>query len=178
MIFPHDVEGWLTEEEGRALAEFVRGKTVLEIGAYCGRSTICMAQTAKFVESLDTWDGRGTPNPKRTLIEWGRNLDRYDIKNAKPQTSRSSCKMADRVFIDAAHDLKSVREDILFACSKLTPNGLIAFHDYNRRGSNPGVFVAVNEFIRAGAKLLKTVGTIALVEPVRTSDNHSRGTIG
>lgn len=58
--FPRKVVGWLTEEEGIELARLAEGKICLEIGSYCGRSTICLAQKARSVGALDTFDGRGT----------------------------------------------------------------------------------------------------------------------
>ena len=39
----HRVRGWLTQAEGDKLARLAEGKKVLEIGSYCGRSTIAMA---------------------------------------------------------------------------------------------------------------------------------------
>src|SRR5258708_4656047 len=44
--FPEEVCGWLTDAEGRKLAELAADKRVLEIGSCEGRSTICMAQVA------------------------------------------------------------------------------------------------------------------------------------
>ncbi len=39
-----DVRGWLNDDEGRLLAKYAEGKRVLEVGSYCGRSTIWMAR--------------------------------------------------------------------------------------------------------------------------------------
>jgi hypothetical protein len=50
-----DVRGWLTEAEGRKLQELAIGKTVLELGSYCGRSTCAMAWTAARIVAVD-WD--------------------------------------------------------------------------------------------------------------------------
>jgi hypothetical protein len=66
--FPFDVEGWLTPAEGKELARIAAGKRVLEVGSYCGLSTICMARTAKDLSvSVDPHDGRGTAVPRDTL---------------------------------------------------------------------------------------------------------------
>src|SRR5690606_2342502 len=77
--FPYDVEGWLQPSEGTVLAELATEKDVLEIGSYCGRSTICMARTASHVTAVDYFDGRGTPTPKDTLTDFHRNLQRYGV---------------------------------------------------------------------------------------------------
>jgi hypothetical protein len=76
--FPHNVAGWLTEDEGRELAELAEGKVVLEIGAYCGRSTICLAQKAVTVAVVDTFDGRATSQPGNTLRLFGHALHGVD----------------------------------------------------------------------------------------------------
>ncbi|OLP96096.1 hypothetical protein AK812_SmicGene21710 [Symbiodinium microadriaticum] len=64
---------------------------------------------------------------------------------------------ADLVFIDAAHDYKSVQEDLLHWASKVRPGGILAGHDYlaepKSEWSFPvlcvqaGVVTAVNEFV-------------------------------
>src|SRR4029077_19607237 len=35
--FPYDIDGWLLPEEGKALADLAKDKSVLEIGSYCGK---------------------------------------------------------------------------------------------------------------------------------------------
>jgi predicted O-methyltransferase YrrM len=51
--FPSEIQGWLTEDEGRLLADLARLKRVLEVGSYHGRSSVCMAQTASWLVSVD-----------------------------------------------------------------------------------------------------------------------------
>ncbi len=50
------------------------------------------------------------------------------------------------------------------AASALEPGGLLAFHDY-RSQRDPGVTDAVNSILAAGARLLRTAGTVAVVQP-------------
>lgn len=169
-VFPSDVQGWLTEKEGRKLSEIAVGRDVLEIGAYCGRSTICLAQTAMRVLSLDCWDGRATPAPKQTLEKWKDNCERYGVADrvlAIDNSLRFSIPffwMVDVAFIDADHSADAVREDIRLALQTLR-GGLIAFHDYNPGNMNCGVTVAVDEYLATGAKLLSLTDTLAVVEP-------------
>src|SRR5690606_27987830 len=87
--FPKDVDGWLTYEEGRALADAAAGKCVLEIGSYCGRSTICMAQTAQHVHWIDPHDGRGTPNPRDTRAVFDRNVAWHGLSDKVSEYSDS-----------------------------------------------------------------------------------------
>jgi predicted O-methyltransferase YrrM len=183
--FPEDVPGWLLSTEGRALAELARGKRVLEVGSYCGRSTICMAQTADSVVSIDPHDGRGTPQPRATLDALRENLARYGVhERVEPLVGTLGgvlekdgfChKLAtgsfDLIFIDGAHDYEAVRNDIEHARELLAPDGVLAFHDYRERAGDhdgrwdPGVTQAVDELVAAGGEILSKHSTVAVVKP-------------
>ncbi|HQV58100.1 MAG TPA: class I SAM-dependent methyltransferase, partial [Ilumatobacteraceae bacterium] len=164
--FPADVDGWLSFEEGRALFDLARDKRVLEIGSYCGRSTICLAQSARSVVAVDPHDGRGTPRAKDTLEIFGRNMLRYgfngQITPVVGTISDAPDGPFDLAFIDGSHDYHAVRDDIVGSLERLAPGGLLAFHDYKR---DPGVTKAVNELGAAGAELVSIVGTLAVVRP-------------
>lgn len=166
--FPHDVEGWLAFVEGEALFNLARGKRVLEIGSYCGKSTICLAQSAAEVVAVDPHDGRGTPTPKDTLGEMSDNLARYGVGDKvtiHPETSDyiPDYEPFDLAFIDGAHDPESVQRDIVNALALLKPDGLLAFHDYRPHVGDQGVKQAVDELIADGGELLSVHGTIAVV---------------
>lgn len=179
--FPSDVEGWLLREEGEALRKLARGKMVLEIGSYCGRSTICLAQEAMGVVSVDPHDGRATPKPKDTYGEMQENLSRHGVVDRVRIVRSSSEDLAsepthpfDLVFIDGAHDYSSVKRDIEVAIRHLKADGLIAFHDFREYpaqhdgGWDPGVTEAVQEFLKSGAELIERHATVAVVRPPRT----------
>lgn len=170
--FPHGVDGWLLEEEGRALAELARGKNVLEIGSYCGRSTICIAQTAKHVTSVDTWDGAGTPKPISTRDQFDQNIRQAGVfDKVLAQTSVPHCWKYDLAFIDGAHDAESVRADIGRSLRVLKDDGLLAFHDYRTVPGehdgrwDPDVTAVVDEFIASGAEIVDRHKTLAVVRP-------------
>lgn len=171
--FPRDVPGWLTIEEGRALARLARGRRVLEIGSYCGRSTICLAQTAERVASIDPHDGRGTAVPRGTLAEFRANLARYGVAErvdvlvgTTPERPPNGVPAPryDLAFIDGAHDLLSVERDVAYASAHLAPGGLIAFHDYGS-DLDPDVSAAVDALIARGGTLVSLSGSVAVVEP-------------
>jgi protein-L-isoaspartate O-methyltransferase len=164
--FPHDVDGWLTEAEGKQLFELAKGKHVLEIGSYCGRSTICLAQNALDVVSIDPHDGRGTGAPRNTLDTFRTNLYRYAIDNVRSSdgTDLSIEPTFDLVFIDGSHEFKDVKNDIERSMALLKDDGLIVFHDYHR-DCDPDVTKAVDEFLSAGAELLMVTDTLAVVKP-------------
>lgn len=54
-----DVLGWLNEDEGRVLYDFANRSAglVVELGSYQGRSTICLAQGAERVVTVDHMEG-------------------------------------------------------------------------------------------------------------------------
>jgi SAM-dependent methyltransferase len=168
--FPHDAAGWLTETEGEELRRLAEGKVVLEIGAYCGRSTICLAQDASQVYSVDTFDGRGTPTPGDTRGTFTRNIARFGlsekVKTIVGESQHVVPKLPavfDLVFIDGGHDYETVSRDIELAMDVLKPDGLLAFHDYET--NEPGVTAAVDELCGAGGELLRVAGSLAVVRP-------------
>jgi hypothetical protein len=165
--FPHDVAGWLDYDEGRELSRLARGKRVLEIGSFCGRSTICLAQTAKSVVAVDYFDGRGTPEARDTRGEFLHNLRRYKVHEVVEPADPEAIpeRKYDFIFIDGAHDEDSVRADIEKSLPLLAEGGLLAFHDYDNHNYDPGVKVAVDEFLGRGATLVSTHQSLAVVRP-------------
>ena len=51
-------------------------KNVLEIGSFCGRSTLWLARTAEHVTAVDTFDCRGIEGvgPEQRVVEFGLEL--------------------------------------------------------------------------------------------------------
>lgn len=166
--FPREIAGWLLPAEGKALAELARGKRVLEIGSYCGLSTVCMARTAKHVTAMDYFDGRGTPRPQDTRETLLANLKRYGVQDrvqtCHPESAELPLDEYDLVFIDGAHDFESVQADTQKALAVLAPDGLLAFHDYGHP-SHPGIKEVVELLLGYGHELLSTTETVAVVKP-------------
>lgn len=170
--FPYDVDGWLTRAEGEKLYEHAAGKRVLEIGSFCGKSTICLAQSATEVVSVDPHDGRCLVTPRDTWAEFAHNLLRYKARDrvrpyrgvAREFAASYEGEPFDFVFIDGAHDYESVKSDIETAQSLLAPGGLIAFHDYQSM-VDPEVTRAVNELVDTGGELLSHTNLLAVVRP-------------
>lgn len=173
---PEGVNGWLHRDEGAALAELARGKHVLEIGSYCGLSTICMARTAEHVTAMDYFDGRATPVPAETRTEFFANIQRHGV-TYKIDTLTPDSDLEDRrfdfIFIDGDHSHEAVKADIEKALAVLKPDGLLAFHDYRKHlnefeGDNAfdaGVTKAVDELISNGGELVARHRTLAVVRP-------------
>lgn len=128
------IAGWLTEAEGRKLAELAAGRTALELGAFKGLSTSYLT-TASLLVSVD-WHhgdddaGHGDSLPDylataRPLVNVVPVIARFDqiVPLLRP--------MFDLVFVDGAHDYDSVKADIVLARSVVKPDGILACHDYD-----------------------------------------------
>jgi hypothetical protein len=165
--WPQEIGGWLHESEGKQLVELARDKRVLEIGSYCGLSTVCMGRVAKHVTAVDYFDGRGTPQPRDTRADFDTNMARYGLTE-KVQACHPDDPYPlteyDLAYIDGAHDEDSVRADAERALSVLAPGGLLTFHDY-KHPSHEGVEAVVNELIASGGELISVHETLAVVRP-------------
>lgn len=167
--FPRDIAGWLHPDEGAKLAELARDKMVLEIGSFCGLSTVCMARTAAFVFAVDYFDGRGTPAPQDTRQAFDANIERYGVVKKvyamNPEVAvREVTGEVELLFIDGAHDRESVQADIEKYLPLLSADGLIVFHDYNEP-CHPGVTEAVDELIATGGEIISLTEHLAVVRP-------------
>jgi predicted O-methyltransferase YrrM len=132
------VEGWLTDEEGQALYSLARECTgrgsIVEIGSFKGRSTICLALGSREgrgvrVYAVDTHYG-----PR--LEEFNANIERAGVADlVEPVAGRSQEVALDfdepveLLFIDGAHDYDSVLEDFERWVPKLVEGGVVAMHD-------------------------------------------------
>jgi hypothetical protein len=141
---PEDVPGWLTRAEGELLWRTALGRDVLELGTASGRSTACLAQSARRVVSVDVAD-------QTEAGEWVRRYEsaaRVEFHRGDVAAVCGTLKGPfDVVFIDTLHDAKSVSRDIATALPLLAPNGLLAFHDYPDPGW-PDVRRVVDEHAR------------------------------
>jgi predicted O-methyltransferase YrrM len=170
------VRGWMTEAERQCLKRLAFGKRVLEIGSYEGLSTISMAQTARHVTAVDTFDGRATPEPRDTLSTFVNNLNRAGLlpklrilqgtaEEMLPMLAADQ-ELYDLIFIDSDHSYVAVKRHIELALPLLSFTGVIAFHDYDT--DHPGVIQAVDEFrgeMRAHEQCNSLLALTALPEP-------------
>ena len=141
---PEQVPGWFTLAEGQLLWRIGKGLRVLELGTRCGRSTMCLAQSAKQVVSVEIAD-------QSEAREWARRfgvVDRIDfIRGDAAEVCLGLNEKFDLAFIDTLHDAASVERDIASALRLLEPGGLLAFHDYPDPGF-PDVRKVVDEHAR------------------------------
>lgn len=175
--FPAKVPGWLSEAEGRALAELAEGKTVLEMGTFKGRATLCLAQTASVVHTVDTHQHYSLP----CLLN---NLDNYPHKakviiHIGSFEDVVSCLTPcfDLVFIDGEHLESQVWTDSTLANSVLKPVGMLAWHDYGHP-EFPGVKRCVNFIVKGSTRMdqFRVVDTLAMVRCRKESASTDTGT--
>ncbi len=176
------IEGWMTEEEGRCLAELATDKRVVEIGSYCGLSSVWMARTATYLYCIDTFDGRGTAARRPTRHDFNNNLKKYGVEkkvgsyNGNSQDPRlleifGGNEKFDMAFIDGSHDKDSVLADFELCERLVKADGLILFHDYGRpderndNRSDPDVTIVVNTLLNSGLyELVKQVNSVAVLK--------------
>lgn len=155
-----DIKGFLADDEASALAAAaarvaLRGP-VLEIGSYCGKSTICLAQAMAGSDSLlfalDHHRGSEEHQPGEyfhdpelvdaesgqfdTFREFRRNLDRAGVSDRVVPVVAGSEAAARHwqtplamVFIDGGHSLDAALADYRRWAGHVIRGGVLAIHD-------------------------------------------------
>jgi Methyltransferase domain/Glycosyl transferase family 2 len=166
------IEGWLNEEEAdlllatchRAVSFLPRESAVVEIGSFCGRSTIVLGSVVQSlgastkVYAIDGHDGivgaagsgTGTMSLGSTLDVFRRNIAENALTSVvEPVVKRSYEVTWDKpialLFIDGLHDYDNVSRDFHHFEPWVVAGGYIAFHDY--ADYYPGVVRFVDEVI-------------------------------
>lgn len=167
-----DIEGWFDYHllYDSAVEKAGNNSIFVEVGCWLGKSTAYLAQrikeSGKAITLYAIDHGFGSPNGDDyylhlpILERYGGNIGGKFIHNLQQcgvldvvtpiiATSGKASKlfgdrMVDFVFIDAAHDPKSVRQDLELWWPKVTTGGTMAGHDYD--GCWLGVVDTVDEF--------------------------------
>jgi predicted O-methyltransferase YrrM len=174
-IFEHmrTIEGWLADEEAdlllaasaRAITSLPGPYALVEVGSYCGRSTVVLGNVAKCLSpeakvfAIDPHDGKvgaldqGLQTVAPTLEKFRRNIAAANLSDVVQMLQEYSYKVTwDRpinfLFIDGLHDYMNVARDFYHFEQWVAPNGFIAFHDY--ADYYPGVKAFVDEILGSG----------------------------
>lgn len=127
---PH---GWLNTDEAAQLAKLAAGKTVLELGAYKGRSTVVMSETAVHIVSVDRHRGVPPVHAGDTLEDYFAatrelgNVTKVVTENWHDFSRFLRPGMFDLVYVDGDHDYLAAERDAVLA-QQLDPR-VVAFHD-------------------------------------------------
>lgn len=158
-----DIEGWLPKPDAAFLFKAARDLeykegVIVEIGAYKGRSTVCICLATKsYVYSVDPWVDTVAPDGtlhKLNVADYLANLSKIKATSRVTplvMTSELGRKHWDRevhkpiklLFIDGNHDYEFVKQDYELWSPLVVPGGYIIFHDYSAEW--PGVKKFVDE---------------------------------
>jgi predicted O-methyltransferase YrrM len=167
------IEGWLEEDEAdllvaaasRALALFPGPQNLVEVGSYCGRSTVVIGSVVQTLSpdsrlyAIDPHDGKigsldqGVGIEAPTFSRFQQNISTAGLAGVVEAVQKHSYEVAwDRpipfLFIDGLHDYPNVSRDFYHFEPFVTPGGFIAFHDY--ADFFPGVKCLVDELLASG----------------------------
>ena len=126
---------------------------MVEIGSFAGVSSELFAIHCKELYCVDLWDPYWEITDKQRIEFAEFSFDKmiqnyknvYKVKKSSVEASKDfEDGSLDLVYIDAAHDYNSVKQDILTWLPKIKKGGFIAGHDY-RYDPNIGVYEAVND---------------------------------
>lgn len=185
------VEGWLADEEADVLIAAVTrsvdldaGAAIVEVGSYCGRSTVVLASTIQHraaktrIYAIDPHagtvgaTGQDLQHGEPTLERFTKNLQAAGVEDLVEVVQKCSYEVewnADipigLLFIDGLHDYENVGRDFRHFEPYLRHGSLVAFHDY--ASYYPGVMRQVDELLASGRyRRLVLARSLMLVEAV------------
>ena len=169
----NDIDGMLVSGQERWLYEQARalpdGATIVEIGAYKGRSTVALGygclNSNKHIYCIDTFDGNVSDfkGPGRCGFygEWEANITKNGLRSYvtpiigfSQEVVRDWNRPMDFIFIDGSHVYEDVLADFDGFYPHLKPGGVLAMHDVG----NPGHPGCLRVWEECGLKLLVNVG--------------------
>lgn len=181
------VHGFLSLDEAallyRLASEVPAGGTIVEIGSYQGRSTVCLGLGAKVngarVYAIDPHEDEqvnetthyGMKNHAALL----KNLVDFGVADVVRVVALPSHQIAlnfrsalDLVWIDGCHKYESVQDDFLMWHGLITAHGKIALHDTS--GHYPDVSRFLNEVLAGDVwKIEQQVDATAVLQRVKQS---------
>jgi predicted O-methyltransferase YrrM len=180
------IEGWLEDDEAdlllaaaRLALESTASLALVEIGSYCGRSTVVLASAVRAfrpqakVFAIDPFDGDigaadvGVQHNGSTLERFQKNVASAGVADFVKTIAQHSYEVKwnqaiSLLFIDHLHDYANVARDFRQFERWLCDQGLVVFHDF--ADSYPGVQAFVRELLGTGEfEQLRLVGTLAVL---------------
>ena len=181
------IDGWLTPAEGRFLYESATGvpkdQAIVEIGSWKGRSTVCLANGSRDggsarVYAVDPHIGSSEHQriygPTDTFAEFLFNLEWSGIRERVEPVREPSANAVDKVpqevgllFVDGAHDFRSIRQDLDLWFPQVSEGGRIAVHD-SWQIFGPSLATAIVLLTSRNVKNARIVDTITVFEKAAT----------
>ena len=141
-------EGLISEAEAERLYKLTRncGGTIVEIGSWKGKSTVCLALGSKAggkgkVFAIDPHQGlhdeiTGLYHPENTELIFRENIKRAGVDDIviplvmkSEEAAKGWTEPISLLWIDGDHDYENVKLDFTLWERHLIPGGLICFHD-------------------------------------------------
>jgi predicted O-methyltransferase YrrM len=169
------IEGWLDDAEAdlliaglaRAVAAVPEAHAIVEVGSYCGRSTIALgaalsalprSESAR-IYAIDPHEGvvgavdQGITRNAPTLEKFRRNIAAAGLTDLIEPIVKSSFEVDWQqpicfLLIDGLHDYANVARDFYQFERWIAAGGFVAFHDY--ANYYPGVKTLVDELLAVG----------------------------
>ena len=156
------VRGWMRLTHARWFWDNAHAWTrAAELGSYCGRSSCAAGLAIKNSGArarywcVDTFD---PPTHRNCFDEFANNIKRFNLDDVIVPIIGDTHDLnvlkrvpseLDFLYIDAAHDYASVKDDIYLWVPKVRTGGTVMFHDYcdDLRRYSTGVKQAVDEAI-------------------------------
>ena len=186
------IEGWLSEEEadlliatlGRAVALSTDAPAIVEVGSYCGRSTVVLGSVVQAiglekdakVYAIDPHDGKlgaldqGIRQLPPSLDKFQSNIAAAGLTNIvklvrshsfEVQWNKPICFL----FIDLLHDYMNVARDFHHFEPWVAAGSYVVFHDY--APYYPGVMTFVDETLAGGAfERVHSVGSLIVLRKI------------
>ena len=140
-------DGWLSPVEIKELQRLAKDKTVLELGAWKGRSTVVLSEVATYVVSVDRHKGIPEREGVESLPDYLENVRGLDNVAIVIAPFDRIVPLFDSfftlVFIDGSHDEQSVYQDAMMAMEHTDGYGTICFHDWDLDSVKKGVLRAM-----------------------------------
>lgn len=135
----HEIQGWLDIIEGQVLQELCHNKGVLEVGSYKGRSSVCIAEVANFIDCVDHFrqgeKGRLNRQESDDLItKFIENTMPYNhlnlyIESFNEFSNFSTPKSYDVVYYDAGKSRTAITQFLNWLVEH-TYKGILIIHNY------------------------------------------------
>ncbi|OWK38123.1 class I SAM-dependent methyltransferase [Fimbriiglobus ruber] len=171
IVPPHDeLQGWLSDAEAAELVRQTRGKTVLEVGTWKGRSAVVMALNgAARVVCVDHFRGDAYAGAADTLADWRRQVEVFgvrdrvhvlvgDFRAVLPLLALAAFEV---IYYDADHEYEPTRDALRLALAA-APGAVMCVHDY--AAGYPQVIRAVDEAAAGTGRRVRVIDTLAVLE--------------
>jgi len=134
-----NIPGWLTANEAAELHGLAAGRKCLEVGSFCGRSSVAIGTAAEYLHCVDPFDARGTPvEPQQTLTRFRQTLAEFGLSGRVSYTAVTvedwaavwGNRQFDFCFIDGEHTAAALASNLECVHRMINPAGVVALHDY------------------------------------------------